>query len=134
MYTENKVTLCIYGRVHVCFPSLCAKSCLMEPRSQYQFGDKRGSPDTLVLDPLKHILEYLGERLDVESGQKVWVCWAPTGHCPPGPWIPACPRGSPSSELSQGWCPGQHLEVKAPRERAGLRLLWDSLGLHPGGN
>lgn len=32
----------------------------------------QGDPDTLVLDPLKHILGYLGERLDLESGQKVW--------------------------------------------------------------
>lgn len=43
MYTENKVTLCIYGRVRVRFPSLCAKSCLTESRSQNQFADKRDS-------------------------------------------------------------------------------------------
>lgn len=71
MYTENKVTLCIYGRVRVRFPSLCAKSCLIESRSQNQCGHTRGSP-TLVLDPLKHVLRYLEEQLDLEGGQKVW--------------------------------------------------------------
>lgn len=30
------------------------------------------APNTLVLDPLKLILGYLGEWLDLESGQKVW--------------------------------------------------------------
>lgn len=34
-------------------------------------GSYKGLPDTLVLDPLKHVLGYLGERLDLWGRQKV---------------------------------------------------------------